>query len=103
MSASLAILDPSFRCKVRALRTVESMIESSMIAIWKCDHDLAGLLCDFVEWNIVLLEHLWTNERHFVSEKCRTFGILLTERQVGELLKLLCICRCDGVPSLWRS
>lgn len=103
MSASFAILNPSFRCKVRALSTVEAMIETSMISIWKCDHDLAGLLCDFIEWNIVLLEHLRTDERHFVTQKSGTFSILLAERQVGELLDLLCVRRRYCVPSLWRS
>lgn len=42
----LAILYPSFRGEVGGLRTVETMVETSMIGVGESDHELTGFLCD---------------------------------------------------------
>lgn len=55
---SLAVLDPALHGKVGGLGTVKAVIEAGMIAERKCDHDLARLLRDLQEPDLV--RPLWT-------------------------------------------
>lgn len=49
MRCSFSILNPTWCGKIRRFGTIEAMIEASMIAKRKCDHEFAGLLCNFIE------------------------------------------------------
>jgi len=49
----LAVLDPALHGKVRGLGAVEAVIEAGMVAERKCDHDLASLLRDLQEPELV--------------------------------------------------
>lgn len=54
MWCPLSVIDPSQRCKIRGFGTIEAMIVSRMVAKRKCNHNFASLLCNFIEWYLIL-------------------------------------------------
>lgn len=44
LRSSLSIFYPSRCCKIGGFRTIESMIKTSMITIWKCNHYFPSFL-----------------------------------------------------------
>lgn len=79
------------------------MIESGMIAERKCDHDFAAFLRDSVEWDVVLAQNLWTDQRHFVAEMSVARLKVFREDAVGQTLQLPAVLRRYGVPCFGLS
>lgn len=80
---------------------VEDFIENLLDGIltkWERNHDFTRLLSDFVEWNIVLFQNLWTYQRHFVPQKSWTLGIVLSEGQICQLFEFSSLRRWNCVP-----
>lgn len=85
MRRSFSIFHPSGRRKIRRFGHIEAMIESGMIAVRKGDHNFARLLRYFVEWNIVLIQAVRTDQRHFVAQMRLTRFIIFGKETFRQL------------------
>jgi hypothetical protein len=76
---------------------------TSMISIWKRQHEFVGFLNASQHGNRMMRENLWRQDGEFVSQELRTVLEIASKDALRNTLESALMLRRDNIPLFWRA